>query len=110
MKKVNGLKPIADELGVPLSQLAIAWCAANPNVSSVITGATKESQVSFTLVFEFMHTLVRDLVLSACVLQILMSHQLNMVGLIGSLSSSSSGVPNWIWACMEYVWRCALFY
>lgn len=55
LRKVNGLKPIADELGVPLSQLAIAWCAANPNVSSVITGATKESQVSFMwiLVFEF---------------------------------------------------------
>lgn len=38
LKKVNGLKPIADELGVPLSQLAI--------VSSVIIGATKVSQVS----------------------------------------------------------------
>lgn len=46
LRKVNSLKPIADELGVPLSQLAIAWCASNPNVSSVITGATKESQVS----------------------------------------------------------------
>lgn len=45
LRKVNGLKPIADELGVPLAQLAIAWCALNPNVSSVITGATKESQV-----------------------------------------------------------------
>ncbi|XP_059653537.1 probable voltage-gated potassium channel subunit beta [Cornus florida] len=45
LNKVNGLKPIADELGVPLSQLALAWCAANPNVSSVITGATKESQI-----------------------------------------------------------------
>ncbi|KAK4406048.1 putative voltage-gated potassium channel subunit beta [Sesamum angolense] len=45
LKKVNGLKPIADELGVPLSQLAIAWCASNPNVSSVITGATKEAQI-----------------------------------------------------------------
>ncbi|KAE8685592.1 hypothetical protein F3Y22_tig00111095pilonHSYRG00177 [Hibiscus syriacus] len=43
LKKVNGMKPISDELGVPLAQLAIAWCAANPNVSSVITGATKES-------------------------------------------------------------------
>ncbi|OMO59750.1 Aldo/keto reductase [Corchorus olitorius] len=32
VKKVNGLKPIADELGVPLAQLAIAWCAANPNI------------------------------------------------------------------------------
>lgn len=46
LRKVNGLKPIADELGVSLAQLAIAWCATNPNVSSVITGATKESQVS----------------------------------------------------------------
>lgn len=45
LKKVRGLKPIADELGVPLSQLAIAWCATNPNVSSVITGATKEYQI-----------------------------------------------------------------
>ncbi|XP_040987344.1 probable voltage-gated potassium channel subunit beta [Juglans microcarpa x Juglans regia] len=45
LRKVEGLKPIAEELGVPLSQLAIAWCAANPNVSSVITGATKKSQI-----------------------------------------------------------------
>ncbi|KAL3351309.1 hypothetical protein AABB24_019750 [Solanum stoloniferum] len=45
LRKVNGLKPIAEELGVPLPQLAIAWCAANPNVSSVITGATKEYQI-----------------------------------------------------------------
>ncbi|CAJ2673645.1 unnamed protein product [Trifolium pratense] len=46
LRKVDGLKPIADELGVPLAQLSIAWCAANPNVSSVICGATKESQVN----------------------------------------------------------------
>ncbi|KAK8946092.1 putative voltage-gated potassium channel subunit beta [Platanthera guangdongensis] len=44
--KVNRLKPIADELDATLAQLAIAWCASNPNVSSVITGATKESQVN----------------------------------------------------------------
>lgn len=43
--KVKKLKPIAAELDVPMAQLAIAWCAANPNVSSVITGATKEYQV-----------------------------------------------------------------
>ncbi|GLJ48676.1 hypothetical protein SUGI_1026800 [Cryptomeria japonica] len=42
---VDELKPIAMELGVSLSQLAIAWCAANPNVSTVLTGATKESQI-----------------------------------------------------------------
>ncbi|KAL5990165.1 ATP-sensitive inward rectifier potassium channel 1 [Asimina triloba] len=46
LRKVKALAPIADELHVPLSQLAIAWCAANPNVSSVITGATKESQAA----------------------------------------------------------------
>jgi aryl-alcohol dehydrogenase-like predicted oxidoreductase len=45
LNKVEGLRPIAKELSVPMSQLAIAWCAANPNVSSVITGATKEHQV-----------------------------------------------------------------
>ena len=45
LRKVNGLKPIAAELGVSLAQLSIAWCALNPNVSSVITGATKENQV-----------------------------------------------------------------
>lgn len=50
LNKVNRLKPIADELGVPLAQLAIAWCASNPNVSSVITGATKESQVCLKLI------------------------------------------------------------
>lgn len=46
LNKVNALQPIANELGVPLAQLAIAWCASNPNVSSVITGATKVDQVS----------------------------------------------------------------
>ncbi|KAK1390722.1 putative voltage-gated potassium channel subunit beta [Heracleum sosnowskyi] len=45
LKKVKGLQPIAAELGVPLAQLSIAWCAANPNVSSVITGATKVHQI-----------------------------------------------------------------
>lgn len=45
LTKVDGLRPIAKELRVPMSQLAIAWVAKNPNVSSVITGATKEHQV-----------------------------------------------------------------
>eukprot|EP00249_Psilotum_nudum_P009660 c22074_g1_i1 orf=299-1279(+) len=45
LSKVDGLKPIAQDLGVTLSQLAIAWCVANPNVSTVITGASKEYQV-----------------------------------------------------------------
>lgn len=60
LKKVEGLKPIADELGVPLAQLAIAWCATNPNVSSVITGATKESQVSFKNIISFYFYFLRS--------------------------------------------------
>jgi len=44
--KVRALKPVADELGCTLAQLAIAWCARNPHVSSVITGASRPSQVS----------------------------------------------------------------
>jgi voltage-dependent potassium channel beta subunit len=42
---VKELGTVADELGGSLAQLAIAWCAANPNVSSVITGASKVEQV-----------------------------------------------------------------
>ncbi|KAG0610038.1 hypothetical protein M758_7G033900 [Ceratodon purpureus] len=45
LKKVEGLKAIAKELDVPLAQMALAWVAKNPHVSSVITGATKEHQV-----------------------------------------------------------------
>ncbi|MDX1670689.1 MAG: aldo/keto reductase, partial [Balneolaceae bacterium] len=38
-------KPIADELKISLPQLALAWCLKNPNVSTVITGASKPEQV-----------------------------------------------------------------
>jgi len=43
--KVRSLMIIAAELEVSLSQLAIAWCATNPHVSSVITGASNADQV-----------------------------------------------------------------
>ena len=43
--KVERLRPIADELGCSLAQLALAWCTTNPNVSTVITGASRPSQV-----------------------------------------------------------------
>ncbi|KAH9317916.1 hypothetical protein KI387_019685 [Taxus chinensis] len=45
LQKIGELRSIATGLGVSLSQLAIAWCASNPNVSTVLTGATKESQI-----------------------------------------------------------------
>lgn len=46
LQRVRALKGVADRLGVPLAQFAIAWCAANPNVSTVITGASRPSQVT----------------------------------------------------------------
>jgi voltage-dependent potassium channel beta subunit len=39
------LRSISDKLGCTLSQLAIAWCASNPHVSTVITGASTKTQV-----------------------------------------------------------------
>jgi voltage-dependent potassium channel beta subunit len=42
---VRGLKKVADDLGCSLSQLAIAWVAHNPHVSTVITGASRAEQV-----------------------------------------------------------------
>ena len=44
--KAKQLEPIAKELGVTRAQLALAWCLKNPNVSTVITGATKPEQVT----------------------------------------------------------------
>ena len=46
---VAKLEPIAEELGCSLAQLAIAWCARNPNVSTVLTGASRASQVEENL-------------------------------------------------------------
>jgi len=46
---VGALEPIAKELGCTLAQLAIAWCAKNPRVSTVITGASRVAQVKENL-------------------------------------------------------------
>nr|MBA3282203.1 aldo/keto reductase [Acidimicrobiia bacterium] len=43
--QVKELTVVAERLGVTTSQLAIAWCAANPRVSTVITGASNVDQV-----------------------------------------------------------------
>jgi voltage-dependent potassium channel beta subunit len=44
-QKVMKLMTIADELDCTVAQLAIAWCARNPRVSTVITGASRVEQV-----------------------------------------------------------------
>ncbi|MGH7697985.1 MAG: aldo/keto reductase, partial [Candidatus Dormibacteria bacterium] len=46
---VQRLNGIAQELGCTLAQLAIAWCAGNPQVSTVITGATSVEQLEENL-------------------------------------------------------------
>ena len=43
--KVKALAGIAEELDRTLSQLSLAWCAKNPHVSTVITGASRVEQV-----------------------------------------------------------------
>lgn len=45
IEKVKQLTPIADELGLTMPLLGLAWCLKNPNVSTVITGASKPEQV-----------------------------------------------------------------
>jgi voltage-dependent potassium channel beta subunit len=46
---VDQLRPIAGELGCTLAQLSLAWVAHNPRVSSVITGASRLSQLQDNL-------------------------------------------------------------
>src|SRR6201994_1243108 len=42
---VQRLRPLADEAGLSLAQLAVAWVLQNPNVSAAIIGATRPEQV-----------------------------------------------------------------
>jgi len=45
LKKVKQLAVVADEAGLSMPHLALGWCLNNPNVSTVITGASKPDQV-----------------------------------------------------------------
>ena len=45
LEKVRKLSAIAQDLGLSLGHLALAWCVKNPNVSTVITGASRVEQV-----------------------------------------------------------------
>jgi len=46
VEKAKQLEPIARDIGCTMAQLALAWCLKNPNVSTVITGASRPEQVS----------------------------------------------------------------
>jgi len=45
LTRVQQLKPVADDCGLSMAQLAIAWVLQNPNVSAAIIGATRPEQV-----------------------------------------------------------------
>ncbi len=46
LERVQQLKPIAEEAGLSLAQLAVAWVLQNPNVSAAIIGASRPEQVT----------------------------------------------------------------
>ncbi len=45
LSRVQELRPVADQVGLTLSQLAVAWVLQNPNVSAAIIGASRPEQV-----------------------------------------------------------------
>jgi len=46
IEKARALGKLAKEAGMSLTHMSLAWCLKNPNVSSVITGASRAEQVS----------------------------------------------------------------
>jgi voltage-dependent potassium channel beta subunit len=46
LRRVQDLKPVADEAGLSLAQLAVAWTLQNTNVSAAIIGASRPEQVT----------------------------------------------------------------
>ncbi|QEW01024.1 aldo/keto reductase [Microbacterium caowuchunii] len=49
LEAVQRLKPVADEAGLTLPQLAIAWVLQNPNVSAALVGASRPEQLDDTV-------------------------------------------------------------
>jgi aryl-alcohol dehydrogenase-like predicted oxidoreductase len=45
LERVQRLRPVADDLGLTMAQLALAWVLREPNVASAIIGATRPEQV-----------------------------------------------------------------
>jgi aryl-alcohol dehydrogenase-like predicted oxidoreductase len=45
LARVQELRPVAEDAGLSMAQLAVAWVLQNPNVSAAIIGATRPEQV-----------------------------------------------------------------
>jgi aryl-alcohol dehydrogenase-like predicted oxidoreductase len=46
LTRVQQLKPLAEQAGLTMAQLAVAWVLQNPNVSAAIVGATRPEQLA----------------------------------------------------------------
>jgi aryl-alcohol dehydrogenase-like predicted oxidoreductase len=46
LTRVQGLKPVAEEAGLTMAQLAVAWVLQNPNVAAALVGASRPEQVA----------------------------------------------------------------
>ncbi|QAY62928.1 aldo/keto reductase [Xylanimonas allomyrinae] len=46
LTRVQGLRPVADELGLTMAQLAVAWVLQNDNVAAALVGASRPEQVA----------------------------------------------------------------
>jgi len=49
IEKVKKLRTVSEKLGTDLATLSIAWCIANPDVTTAILGATKKEQLQHNL-------------------------------------------------------------
>jgi aryl-alcohol dehydrogenase-like predicted oxidoreductase len=49
LTRVQQLKPLAEQAGLTMAQMAVAWVLQNPNVSSAIVGATRPEQLQDTV-------------------------------------------------------------
>ncbi len=49
LEAVQRLKPIADEAGLTMPQLAIAWVLQNPNIAAALVGASRPEQLPDTV-------------------------------------------------------------
>lgn len=45
LAKARKLAELAQELGITMAQLSIAWCISNPDVTTAILGATRKEQL-----------------------------------------------------------------
>jgi aryl-alcohol dehydrogenase-like predicted oxidoreductase len=45
LARIDGLRPLAGDLGISMAQLALAWCLTRPEVASLIIGVTRAAQL-----------------------------------------------------------------